>query len=175
MKKILFLLAVVSCAVSASAQNWSEATNKSNWAAGLRIGSGLQAQAEYYLSSDNYVEGRFGMSWCNAGATAMADFTALYNWHILDMNWTPKAGDWFFDAGVGLNVGGRGHYAYVGAAGCAKFGIKFNKVPLKLAADWTPVFGAEVAYVKYSGTTFRSSQFYKYGLANLGISCVYCF
>ena len=36
-----------------------------------------------------------------------ADFTALHNWNICTMDWTPSAGDWFFDAGVGLNIGGK--------------------------------------------------------------------
>lgn len=162
MKKILLTIAVVFCALTASAQGWG---------LGARVGAGFQAQAEYTLSSDNYVEGRFGMAWCNAGAFLVADFTALYNWNICKMNWTPSAGEWFFDAGAGIGVGGRGHYAYVGAAGSAKLGIKFKSAPVKLSLDWTPVIGPEIAY----GGGESRAAFNSYGLANIGISAVYCF
>ena len=162
MKKILLTIAVCFCALTVSAQGWG---------VGARVGSGFQAQAEYTFNSENYVEGRFGMSWCNGGAALMADFTALYQWNVCKMQWTPSAGEWFFDAGVGVGVGGREHYAYVGAAGCAKLGIKFNKAPVKLSLDWTPVVGPQIAY--YKGAS--DAAFHEYGLANLGISAVYCF
>ena len=143
MKKIILTLAAaIICAATVSAQSWVDrATSASNWNAGIRIGSGFQVQAEYNLPSDNYLEGRFGMSWCNGGASLMADFTALYNWHLFDMDWTPDLGTWFFDAGCGIDIGGRSHYAYFGPAGSAKFGIKFNGAPFKLAIDWTPYIG----------------------------------
>lgn len=170
MKKILLTLAVCFCALSVSAQEW---------AVGGRLGSGLQAQGEYRFANNNYVEARFGMSW--AYPSLVADFTALYNWNVCTMDWTPSAGEWFFDAGCGINVGGREHYAFVGAAGCAKLGIKFHKVPLRLSFDWTPAFGAEIAYwgsqtvggYKIKGGSV--SDFNERGLCNLGISCVYCF
>lgn len=157
MKKILLTLAVCFCALSVSAQDW---------AVGGRFGSGLQAQAEYHFSNNNYVEGRFGLYYATARATAMADFTALYNWNIFNMDWTPSVGQWFFDAGCGINVGGREYYAYLGAAGCAKLGLKLNDIPIRLAFDWTPAFGAGIS---------GDAAFNKWGLCNFGISCVYCF
>ena len=172
MKKLFITMAVVLCAASVSAQDWvNQATDASKWALGARVGSGFQAQAEYRLSSGNYVEGRFGMSWCNGGASLMADFTALYNWNICNMDWTPGTGEWFFDAGCGLVIGGREHYCYLGAAGQAKLGIKFNNVPLRLSVDWTPYIGPGIGYWKNGS----SSRFNEYGFANFGISCVYCF
>lgn len=98
MKKLLLVLTVCMCAWSASAQNW---------AVGGRIGSGFMADVQYVFSNDNYIEGRFGAYWANAGGTVTADFTALYNWNICRMNWTPSAGTWFFDAGAGINVAAR--------------------------------------------------------------------
>ena len=160
MKKILLMAVAVLFSTGAFAQDWS---------VGARVGSGFQAVGQYNLNSKNYVEARFGASWVDGGVTA--DFTALYNWHILDMNWTPTAGMWFFDAGCGLNVGGREHYAYVGAAGMARLGIKFNGAPVSLSADWTPVFGAAIGY--YGG--YSVADFHKFGLANLGITCTYHF
>ena len=172
MKKLIMTIAVIFCAASVSAQSWIDsATDAKNWSAGVRLGSGFQAVAEYTFSSDNYFEGRFGMSWCNGGASLMADFTALYNWHICDMDWTPDTGKWFFDAGCGVVVGGRSHYAYVGAAGSAKFGIAFRNVPLKLSVDWTPYIGPHIAY----GGGYSYSEFNEYGFANFGVSCVYRF
>ena len=173
MKKLIFSLDVCLCALTASAQD--------RWAVGGRFGSGLQAQGEYHFLNDNYLEARFGMYYANPGATVMADFTALYNWNICTMDWTPSAGEWFFDAGCGINVGGREHYAYIGAAGCAKLGIRFKNAPVRLSLDWTPAFGAEIAYwdsqtiggYKIKGGS--TSNFNKYGLCNFGLSCVYCF
>ena len=172
MKKLILSLAVMFCAASVSAQNWTDsAMNASNWAVGARVGSGFQAQAEYTFSSQNTIEGRFGMSWLNGGASLMAEFTGLFNWHIATMDWTPDAGTWFFDAGCGLVIGGREHFVYLGPAGTAKFGIKFHDVPLKLAVDWTPYIGPKIGYWKGGS----DAAFNEYGFANFGISCVYCF
>jgi hypothetical protein len=180
MKKIILVLAALFCVATVSAKDgkfvsgvkdFGNAVAEQTWTAGLRIGSGLQATAEWMYSDAAYVEGRFGMSWCNAGAVVMADFTALHNWNVCTMDWTPSAGEWFFDAGCGVGVGGREHYCYVGAAGCAKLGIKLNSVPLRIAVDWTPVIGPEIAY----GGGQSAAAFNKYGLANFGVSCAYCF
>ena len=147
---------------SASAQNWT---------VGGRIGSGFQAVGQYVFSNDNYVEARFGAYWANAGGTVTADFTALYNWNICNMDWTPSAGRWFFDAGAGINVGGKGHYAYVGVAGSAKLGIAFKGAPVRLSFDWSPAFGPGISY--WDGGSY--SEFNTRGLCNFGITCVYCF
>ena len=161
MKKIFLVLAAMFCVATVSAQ--------SKWAAGLRIGSGLQAQGEYAYSDNCYVEARFGMSWVLGGVTA--DFQALHNWNVGNWDWTPSVGKWFLDAGCGLNVGGREYLAYYGVAGQVKFGLKFNKVPIRLAVDYTPVIGGITAY--WGG--FSASGFHTRGLANVGISAVYCF
>ena len=81
MKKLILTLAVLFCAISASAQD--------GWTVGGRIGSGFQAVTSYHGLGDVagkpfYLEARFGMSWCNAGATVMADFTALAAWRCFE-------------------------------------------------------------------------------------------
>ncbi len=162
MKKLLFTLVAALCVMSASAQNWS---------VGGRIGSDFEVVGQYTLNNDNYVEARFGAYWANWGGTVTANFTALYNWNVLNMNWTPNAGTWFFDAGVGINVGGRANYAYVGAAGMARLGLKFKDAPVRLSFDWTPAFGPEIAYWKGGS----AAAFFGYGLCNFGVTCTYCF
>lgn len=162
MKKIILALAFVFCTASVTAQGFG---------IGGRIGSGFQAQAEYTFNNDNYIDGRFGMSWCNRGAEILADLTLLYQWNIAKMDWTPRAGEWFFDAGIGASVGGKAHYAYVGVTGGAKFGIQFNGAPIKLAIDWTPVVGPSIVY----GGGKSHATFNEFGLVNFGLSCVYCF
>ena len=162
MKKLLFVLALALCAGTASAQSW---------AVGGRVGSGFQADAQYIFANDNYVEARFGTYWANAGGTLTVDFTALYNWNIVNMDWTPSAGTWFFDAGAGLNMGGKSHYTYLGVAGCAKLGIEFDGAPVRLSFDWSPSFGPGIA----SWKGHSSSSFNERGLANFGITCVYRF
>ncbi len=162
MKKLLLTLAMGLLAWSASAQNWT---------VGGRIGSGFQAVGQYVFSNDNYVEARFGAYWANAGGTPTADFSVLYNWNVCNMDWTPSAGRWFFDAGAGINVGGKGHYAYVGVAGSAKLGIAFKGAPVRLSFDWSPAFGPGIAY--WDGGSH--SEFNERALCNFGITCVYCF
>lgn len=160
MKKFLLTLVAVLCVSGAFAQDWK---------VGGRLGSGFQAVGQYTLNNDNYVEGRFGAGWLDGAVTA--DFTALYNWHIYDMDWTPSVGTWFFDAGVGLNIGGREHYAYLGVAGMARLGITFNDAPVSLSVDYTPVVGPEIGYGGgHSNATFRGM-----GFANFGITCTYNF
>lgn len=172
MKKILLSLAVVLCAASVSAQSWvSEATTASKWAAGLRVGPGVQAQAEYSLNDTNYLEARFGMGLCTPYTNAMADFELLYNWRLAEWDWTPNAGTWFLDAGCGVVVGGRENYAYFGVAGQGKFGIKFKAVPIRLAVDWTPFVGPDIFYWK----GYTHADFNAWGFANCGLSAVYCF
>lgn len=101
----------------------------------------------------------------------VADFTLLHNWRVLTMDWTPDYGDWFFDAGVGVNAGGCKNFAYVGVVGMARLGFNFPDVPLTLAVDWTPSFGPSFIYgEKWSEESFNSG-----GLANLGITCTYNF
>lgn len=158
MKKIILIAAMVlGFAVAANAQGFR---------VGGRIGSGFQAQAEYCYNGANYFEGRLGMGWYNAGVLT-ADFTALHNWNVGTMDWTPSVGQWFFDAGAGLSVGGRSNIVTLGVAGCAKLGIEFNDAPIRLAVDWTPAFGPAI--------TDSHAKFNEYGLANFGISAVFCF
>lgn len=197
MKHFILSVAVLLCAASVSAQNRANTvTDASHWALGLRTGSGVQLQTEFNCRSQNYFETRLGLSWCNEGTSLMAELAMLYNWRIATMDWTPKAGKWFFDAGIGAGIGGRAHYIYFGAAGAAKFGIKFRNAPFKLAVDWTPYIGPSIAYnvdepiieqfpdpenpsssfpVRIGTKKTNRSSFNKYGLANFGLSCVYCF
>lgn len=160
MKKFLLAIVAVMFATGAFAQDWS---------VGGRIGSGFQAVGQYGYSADKYLEARFGASWLDSGVTA--DFTVLHNWNVCTMDWTPSAGEWFFDAGVGVNVGGREHYAYVGVAGMARLGITFNSAPVSLSLDYTPVIGPGIGYWKGSS----AADFRGVGFANVGITCTYNF
>ena len=165
MRKIILMVAM--------ALGFAVAINAQDFRLGGRVGSGFQAQAEYCYNGANYLEGRLGMGWYHGGLTdgLTADFTVLHNWNICTMDWTPSAGQWFFDAGAGLTVGGAANFVNIGVAGCAKMGLEFNDVPIRLALDWTPAFGPAIGYYgKYSGAEFNA-----YGLANLGISAVYRF
>ena len=140
-----------------------------DWSVGGRLGSGFQAVGQYGYNQKSYVEARFGAGWLDGGVTA--DFTALHNWKIATMDWTPSAGDWFFDAGVGVNVGGARRYAYVGIAGMARLGFTFNNAPVSLSIDYTPVIGPEMVY--FGGDTY--ADFRDMGFANLGLTCTYNF
>lgn len=177
MRKLLLIIVAVLTVSAVSAQQWS---------AGLRAGAGVQAVGQLTFGNKNYIEARFGASWINPVVTVayesdnklsvnssriMADFTILHNWRVVEMDWTPEAGRWFFDAGVGVNVGGKAHYAYVGLAGMARLRITFNDAPISLSVDWTPSFGPGILYVgEYNDVVFN-----ELGLAGLGITCTYNF
>ena len=174
MKRFLFILAVAFCmATTASAQvtlkEAAQAVASQKWSIGARVGSGFQAQTECFYAPDKYVEGRLGMAWVHGGISA--DFTLLHNWNVCVMDWTPDDGEWFLDAGVGLNVGGVPHLATVGIAGQIKLGVKFTEVPIRLAIDFSPAIGPAFVY----GSGECSSDFNVMGLCNLGLSATYCF
>ena len=86
-------------------------------------------------------------------------------------------GDWGWGRAI-TRAGGSGgsdiSYYYVGAVAHVKFGIKFNKVPIRLAVDWTPVIlGTE--YTKAKGQKKAGGQYFANGWANFGVSAVWCF
>lgn len=188
MKKILLVIAAIFCVATVSAQKW---------AVGGRVGSGLQAVGEYHFSDKNYVEVRLGMGWLSNhddfshwrdngsyynDPNINFELTGLYNWKALEFDWTPGAGKWFLDAGVGAGFAIRKYYTYVGVAGQAKFGFQLNSIPLKIAIDWTPIFGPEICYGGPSANNhwvfhrnYKRAAFSGYTLANFGVSAVYCF
>ena len=153
MKKILLSLVALLCVATVSAQSKFESSVKNaaqtvasqKWSAGLRVGSGVQGYAECFYSDKAYVEGRLGFQYVGSAyvgsAPITADFTILHNWNVCTMDWTPSAGKWFFDAGVGAYVGTHFHDVSAGVAGVARFGVRFKKVPIRLSVDYTPKFG----------------------------------
>ena len=195
MKKIFLVLAALFCvAATASAGNGADKLNSvvqtatsSKWSLGLRATYGVQAVAECFYATDKYVEGRLGLG-LGFGNGLGADFTLLHNWNCANWNWTPKAGTWFLDAGVGANVGGNFGWVYAGIAGGVKFGIKFNKVPIRLAIDYTPVIGTHIKYgykekITDAGVDGEPEEinhpttlgFHDKGFYNLALSATWCF
>ena len=196
MKKIfLVLAAAILCVSTASAQKDFKSTVKqaaetaasAKWSVGLRVNGGVQAMAECFYAGNKYVEGRLGLGIFGGLG---ADFTFLHKWNCCNWDWTPKAGSWFLDAGVGANVGGNGGHCYAGIAGGVKFGFKFNKVPIRLAFDYTPVVGAHITYA-HTTTTVETDDagvktevkvhmptkfgIHTPGFYNIAFSATYCF
>ena len=171
MKKLFVIMLAVITVSAASAEGWN---------AGIRLGSGFQAQSAFSVCKSGAIEARFGMTWYY-GTPISADFQALY--YFTDLFKTREG--LFLDAGVGFALGGRPGVEiddielpgitipgastpgsmYYGVAPSVKFGYKFSNVPIKLAVDWSPVIGG----VSNGGGYFTR------GLANVGLSCVYCF
>jgi hypothetical protein len=168
MKKIIMILVAVLCvAGTASAKGGAVKqafgiNEDARCSAGLRLGSGAQAVAEYFYAKDVYLEGRIGWEWANG-----FNFTALHMWNPKDWNWTPNLGWWFVDAGAGAFVGAGYGQVNFGIAGSAKFGILFKNVPIRLALDITPKIGLYA----YNG----GIHFWGTGLFNGGISATWCF
>lgn len=191
MKKIFLVMAAMLCVASVSAQNKiKDAANyvaSQKWSVGLRVGAGEQAVAECFYSDKAYIEGRLGLGVVGVKESGLfVDFTAIHNWNCFAWDWTPSAGQWYLDAGVGASVAGNGDFAAVGVVGQAKFGIKFNKVPIRLAVDFSPAFGYHHTYAdKFEAkdeegkvvleTKPAVGAFWKTGMLNGGISATYCF
>lgn len=144
------------------------------WGLGLRVGgiSVLNLVGYYNVTKRSYAQIRFGLALSDG---TCADFTALYNLRIVNAEWTPSVGSWFFDAGVGINAGGYSSQSYVGAALMARLGINFYKAPITLSFDYTPSIGTLFYDDYYYGRNYRSSEFNVYGLINFGITCTYNF
>lgn len=176
MKKFLLILAAVCCVATVSAKKSVVETAKSaDWSVGLRVGSGIQADAECFFKKGNYVEARFGMGYLGGRhyVGVGADLQGLYMWQLYNWNWTPKVGKWFLDAGCGANLGGAAHWFYFGVAGSVKFGLKFKKYPIRLALDYTPVIGLDMSYPgKYYN---KPVGLYGNGFGNVGLAATWCF
>ena len=182
MKKIFLVLAAALCVATVSAQSKFESSVKQaaqtiasqKWSVGLRVGSGLQVDAECFYGKTTYVEGRFGMGWLGGLA---ADFTALHNWNVCNWDWTPEVGNWYLDAGAGINIGGGKQFVYGGVAGQVKFGIKFNKVPIRLSIDYTPVIGIAgwYGYHDLGDSEVRKVHLHTPGFYNFALSATWHF
>ncbi len=172
MKKLFVLIAALALSASvASAQDW---------AAGARVGSGFQGIAQRHFANSDYVELRLGMDWIYRDGL-VADFSALYVWNVSKMYWSPE-GTWFFDAGAGVNMGGKSRFFFAGIQGMAKLGYTFERTPLSIALDWSPTFGAGIefkrgGYIDGQGNFEGNSQtsFNDNGLMGFGLSCIYRF
>ena len=170
MKRIILFFATVALTTTALAQGFS---------VGLRAGSTLQLVGQYQYNQTNYVEGRIGVSWLSIGGSN-SDISLLHNWRICTMDWSPKSGEWFFNAGVGANVNGHRDLICFGVMGMARLGLKFKKVPLSLSLDYSPTFGPEIYRYEYylpDGTPqmARTAGFRYFGLDNGGLTLTYNF
>ena len=149
--------------------------DEKRWGVGLRIGgmSVVNVVGNYKVTKRSYAELRFGLSFISSYPSeeydmvdggACADFTALYNWRIVNAELTPYV-DWFVDAGLGVNVGGNVDVMYLGAALMARIGVHFYNVPMTLSFDYTPSLGV----LGFAG------DFNTDGVINFGVTCTYNF
>lgn len=155
--------------------------DENKWGVGIRVGglSLVNIVGSYNVTKRSYAELRFGLCYCPYTATS-ADFTALYNWRIVNAEWTPNIGRSFIDLGVGINAGGSAYGAYVGAALMARIGINFYKVPMTLSFDYTPSIGLVKCYDDWyffvdEYNNYYYKRFNDFGLINFGITCTYNF
>ena len=170
MRRLLLTLVALFAVAATSAQCWS---------AGLRLGSGAQLVAQYNYNYRGYLEGRVGVSWLAIGGIN-GDASLLHNWHISEMCWTPNAGDWFFDAGVGANVNGHRGQLSCGVVGVARLGIKLHDLPLTISLDYSPIFGPTIyRYTYYDAALLQHSalcsEFNFFGLYNAAITLSFRF
>lgn len=137
MKKFLVALVALFAVTAVSAQENN---------VGIRVGSGTAFDLVGKVGlGGNYIEGRLGFGGNHV------NITGIYNWEIAEWNWTPSVGKWFFDAGVGGNLG-VGGFVNLGVVGTARFGIKFNGAPIDLTVDVTPGINLIGGFGTYIGS-----------------------
>ena len=134
-----------------------------NNALGLRVGSGAELQYERFLNSGNVLKVNCGLFDFDGSFFG----TVVHNWEVCNWgNWTPNAGDWFLQAGVGgaLGIfnGGESSDFNIGVAGDVAFGIHFSGAPITLAVDYRP-------------TLFILNDSLGKGFGSFGLSCVFHF
>ena len=154
MKKLILAVALTIFAATTFAQNN---------ALGLRVGSGAEIQSEHMYTTGNVLKANVGLFDFNGSFFG----TCVYNWECFRWtDWTPKAGNWFLQAGVG---GALGIYKKkensdfnLGITGDVAFGIHFKGAPLTLAVDYRP-------------TLFLLNDSFGNGFGSIGLSCVFRF
>ena len=151
MKRLI--LAAIFCLFAAS----SFAQNN---ALGLRVGSGAEFQYEHIFNSNNILKANVGLFDFNGSFFG----TCTYDWEVCNWaNWTPNAGAWFLQAGVGGAVGiynnGKSSDLDLGVAGDVAFGIHFSGAPITLAVDYRP-------------TILLLNDNLGKGFGSIGLSCV---
>ncbi len=154
MKKLI--LAAIFCL-------FATATFAQNNALGIRVGSGVELQYERFFDSGNVLKVNGGLFDFDGSFFG----TCIYDWECFNWgNWTPNAGDWFLQAGVGGAVGlydnGKSSDFNIGVAGNVAFGIHFKGAPFTLAIDYRP-------------TVLFLNDCWGDGFGSFGLSCVYRF
>ena len=161
---------------TADAATIQKYADEKKWGIGLRAGglSIVNVVGNFKVTERSYAEMRLGLSWVD---DCCVDFTALYNWRIINTECTPSVVGWFFDAGLGINGGGNDmkfyKTTYVGAALMARIGIKFYRAPITLSFDYTPSLGKYWSYLQWCDYT--DQEFNYFGVINFGITCTYNF
>lgn len=150
MKRLI--LAAIFCMLATS-------TFAQNNGLGFRVGSGAELQYERYFNSGSVLK-------LNAGLYDYAGNyfgTVIYDWDCFTWeNWTPKAGDWFFNAGLGASFGTWKSDFNVGFLGEVSFGIHFKGAPISLSVDYRPVF-------------FLLNNCWNDSFGSAGLSCIFRF
>lgn len=154
MKKLILAVALTIFAATTFAQDN---------ALGLRVGNGAEVQYERMFDSGNVFKANLGLFDFHGSFMLVG----VYNWECCNWSdWTPKAGNWFLQAGVGgaLGVYDNGEHTNfnVGIAGDVAFGIHFKNTPITLAVDYRP-------------TLFLLHNSFGKGFGSIGLSCVYRF
>lgn len=98
----------------------------------------------------------------------MVDVTLLHNWRYTLKD--TSRGRWFFDTGVGFNVGGFDGVFTCGAVGMMRIGHQFYKSPITIALDWSPSIGFIHDWAYNISHSTNSTVFNVVGLANFGLN-----
>lgn len=128
------------------------------WELGIRGGGLPQLTCQYQYKIDRMFETRLGVNFVSIIAV---DVTLLHNWRYTLID--TSRGRWFFDTGVGFNVGGLDGVFIWGAVGMMRIGHQFYESPITIALDWSPIIGA-IHYRSYP------ADFDALGLTNFGLT-----
>ena len=140
------------------------------WELGVRGGFSSQLTCQYLYKIDRMFETRLGVNLSGAldYNLIMVDVTLLHNWRYTLKD--TSRGRWFFDTGVGFNVGGLDGVFTCGAVGMMRIGHQFYESPITIALDWSPSIGFNHDWAYNISSSSNSTVFNVVGLANFGLN-----
>lgn len=143
-KRIILALSFLFFAISVSAQRPTNSLDKikdGKNAVGIKVGSGISASYQRYLSSYNRIETNLSLGFINYGFSA----DALYQW-VWTLSRNAPGLNWYAGAGAGVGV----YNSYFNASVLGQVGIEYTlkNVPLQFSIDVMPAlsFGNREGY-----------------------------
>ncbi len=173
MKKVYALLAVLVLNIIAASAQETPSTMSTKWGVGLRAGGSMELVGRYdglgvVAGKPMYLEAHLGVNL----PYFYPEGTAIAAWNLLQFG-ESQVGGFTFDLGLAANAGGISPKSWwVGVGPMVKLDYTFNKAPITLAIDYTPIAAMSYGFATCGAT---GPMFFPSGLFNAAFSCTYNF